>query len=73
MRPCNDREKQYNDSNSITIDSLSNQISITPGRQYKFDYIADHFMDQESVYLNSAFSIVDSCLKGINGTIFAYG
>ena len=84
MRPINEREKALNDESgtSVAMDPMSNQVSINSKgkfgigavmRQYKFDFVADHIIDQEGLYENSAKAIVESCLNGINGSIFAYG
>jgi len=35
--------------------------------------VADSSLSQESLFQDAALPIVDACLEGYNGTIFAYG
>lgn len=42
-------------------------------RQYTFDSVFGMDCKQRDVYEQTSQSIVESCLNGYNGTIFAYG
>uniref|UniRef100_K1QLW2 Kinesin-like protein KIF15 n=1 Tax=Magallana gigas TaxID=29159 RepID=K1QLW2_MAGGI len=42
-------------------------------KTFTFDHVADHEDTQESVFTIMGKKIIESCVKGYNGTIFAYG
>ncbi|KAK6036163.1 hypothetical protein COOONC_26332 [Cooperia oncophora] len=42
-------------------------------RNYAFEAVFDETIPQEQVYREVANHIVDGCVNGFNGTIFAYG
>ncbi|XP_078338905.1 kinesin-like protein KIF15 isoform X1 [Crassostrea virginica] len=42
-------------------------------KTFTFDHVADHQDTQESVFTIMGKKIIESCVKGYNGTIFAYG
>ena len=40
---------------------------------YTYDYVGDEDCQQDEIFKVAARPIVDQCLLGYNGTIFAYG
>lgn len=44
-----------------------------PPKIFTFDATYEPLCQQESIYKQTAYPIVESVLKGYNGTIFAYG
>ena len=60
----------------MCIDSETNSIQVEselPSKQYNFDFIADENVGQEILFNKLAKPIIESCLQGINGSIFAFG
>ena len=66
----------------VSMDSSMGQVSMTnpnpkqgieAKRTYTFDNVFDQDSRQVDVYNSVARPIVDSCIEGYNGTIFAYG
>jgi len=52
-----------------------NQIVVEGGEDetFSFDYVAGEDIKQEDVFKHVALPIIESCLKGYNGAILAYG
>lgn len=79
VRPMNQKEKNEKSEICVEIDSQGQQVTITkPGEKdnqktFGFDYCFGGNCKQESIYEESAFSLVESVVEGYNGTIFAYG
>ena len=48
-------------------------ISDKTTKIYTFDYVAGESVPQDEIFEKVGKSIVDQCMKGYNGTIFAYG
>ena len=61
------------------MDSRDNQITIVKPdedsnqKSFAFDAVYDQDSQQQVVYDESAFPLVESVIEGYNGTIFAYG
>ena len=76
FRPLNAKEKEI--SNSVCV-SFPSQNTVTinqhegPPLSFTFDKVFPSASTQEEVYEFSAKSIVESVMKGFNGTVFAYG
>jgi len=79
VRPMNGREKDKNCTNIVQADPANFQVCLTnpaePDTQKAFGFDAVFPMDsqQQTVYEEAAFQLVESVLEGYNGTIFAYG
>ncbi len=58
------------ESNSITLNKPKTKEI---GKTFTYDGVFDSDSLQQSVYDEAAFGLVESCLEGYNGTIFAYG
>ena len=79
-RPFSDKEKYEGFSDVALIDKASASISIhdpkrqsDPKKAFTFDSVFGQDSTQLDLYNTTARRIVDSVLKGYNGTIFAYG
>lgn len=44
-----------------------------PSKDFAYDSVYDEDAEQQAVYDESAFPLVESVIQGYNGTIFAYG
>lgn len=42
-------------------------------KNFSFDFVGDESLTQKDIYNEAAKPIVEACLQGYNGTIFAYG
>ncbi|CAG9314004.1 unnamed protein product [Blepharisma stoltei] len=77
VRPLNSSEISRKNSNIIEVDKELNQLSILDpkliSKPFAFDAIYDETYTQQQIYDETAFPLVESVLKGYNGTIFAYG
>ena len=56
----------------VQCDQGTRSVNIE-SRQFTYDQVFDVDSVQQSVYDECAFGLVESVLKGYNGTIFAYG
>ena len=80
-RPMSHDETRDGRACIITIDSLRGEMAIRnpktegsePPKSFTFDYVYDWNSQQEKIYTDTAYPIVESVLEGYNGTIFAYG
>jgi len=80
-RPLSTTEKQDGREMIVNINPSRGEVIIRNpkadgGEQPKtfaFDKVYDWTAQQETIYQESAFPIVDSVIEGYNGTIFAYG
>jgi|LauGreDrversion4_2_1035121.scaffolds.fasta_scaffold644903_2 hypothetical protein len=43
------------------------------GETFSFDFVGAEDVHQEEIFLKVGKPIVDQCLQGYNGSIFAYG
>jgi uncharacterized protein YabN with tetrapyrrole methylase and pyrophosphatase domain len=59
------------DTSSVTLEQELNGSTIP--KTFTFDNVYDQDSKQQDVYDECAFPLVESVLKGYNGTIFAYG
>ena len=80
-RPLNSKEKESNMQPVVKVNQSRGEISvINPKGEngevpkvFTFDSTFEPEVEQELVYKNTAYPIVESVLEGYNGTIFAYG
>jgi len=78
-RPMNSKEKSERNKKIIEIDKKLNQIyvhrpdSAGVAKTFAFDQVYDDDSEQQSVYNDVAFPLVENVLEGYNATIFAYG
>jgi hypothetical protein len=77
MRPISEDEKQRDKINPIeTFDTDNNFITVKKDYEKKtffFDNLLEPNIAQVEVFEKTGKSVVDSVIKGYNGTIFAYG
>jgi chromosome segregation ATPase len=81
MRPLNGREKSDPDAfEAIRSEESTNSITEysklglpNPKTTLDFDNVFNTDSSTEDIFDKVARSVVDSCMEGINGTIFAYG
>lgn len=63
----------------VRVDKAQNQIELVrpgadaPNKDFAYDSVYGIDSIQQEVYDESAFPLVESVIKGYNGTIFAYG
>lgn len=80
-RPMSKTEKRDNRACVVTVDSIRGEIFIQNAKgdpsdaPKTFTYDCTYGPDsiQEQVYTDTGYPIVESCIQGYNGTIFAYG
>jgi len=79
-RPMNKNETKMNCLKCIGVDQSEMQVSCFKHnveddipRSFTYDQVYDDDSKQQDVYDECAFPLVESVLKGYNGTIFAYG
>lgn len=79
-RPLNQREKTEKSNIVLDIDESNATVSIRnpdnpsdPPKAFTFDHAFNSDATQIQVYKKTAQQIVEACLDGYNGTIFAYG
>ncbi|XP_057298227.1 kinesin-like protein KIF17 [Hydractinia symbiolongicarpus] len=79
-RPLNDREKNLKCQNVIEMDGSIGQCRLRkpndksqPPKAFTFDGV--FFIDSitENIYADICFPLVEGCVEGYNGTVFAYG
>ena len=80
VRPMNTKEKNLNCQTIVKVDKTNNQIELSradedgaPSKDFAYDSVYDADAEQQAVYDESAFPLVESVIQGYNGTIFAYG
>lgn len=82
VRPMSSTEKKNKNKSCVTISTKNGQGVVSlqrpgadgqPPRTFTFDNAFPDDVAQVDVYNVTARPIVDSCLEGYNGTIFAYG
>ena len=79
VRPMNGRETTKQCTNIVQADQPSCQLTlINPNeadsqKVFSFDAVFPYNSEQQSVYEEAGFPLVESVLDGYNGTIFAYG
>ena len=79
-RPFSKKELADGRKNIVHCDSALQTVSLhNPGSEkgdlkgFTFDAVYDEASTQRAVYDETAYPLVESVLKGYNGTIFAYG
>ena len=78
-RPMNNKEKTKGCAPIVEVDTTNQQIVLTKPdsnempKTFAYDATYPPDVQQQIVYDDSAFSLVESVLEGYNGTIFAYG
>ena len=76
-RPMNQKEKMEGYQNCVEVDSDRGEVNVhlanTPKRTFWYDKAYGMDSTQEQVFQETAMPIVESVVKGYNGTIFAYG
>lgn len=79
-RPLNTREKNLKCENIIQMDSSIGQCRLTkPGERdpspkaFTFDGVFYTDSITENLYADICFPLVEGCVEGYNGTVFAYG
>ena len=80
-RPMSADETRDGRACIMTIDTVRGEMSIRnpksegsePPKTFTFDYVYDWNAQQEKIYTDTGYPIVESVLEGYNGTIFAYG
>ena len=80
-RPLSSDETRDGRATIISIDPTRGEMSIRnpktegsePPKSFTFDYVYDWNSQQEKIYTDTAYPIVESVVEGYNGTIFAYG
>ena len=79
VRPMNSKEKGLNCQRIVGVDRTNNQVELArpdgagPAKDFAYDSVYDVDSEQQAVYDESAFPLVESVIQGYNGTIFAYG
>ncbi len=71
IRPLNQRERTEN--HDVIMDWSDSQISTPNNTPFLFDHIFSPESNNDFVYSHLAKDIVEDCLNGIHGTVFAYG
>lgn len=80
-RPLSSDETRDGRATIVSIDPIRGEMSIRnpktegsePPKSFTFDYVYDWNSQQEKIYTDTAYPIVESVVEGYNGTIFAYG
>lgn len=57
------------DSGEIIVNKPGEDVP----KVFTFDSVYDWKSEQETIFLETAYPIIDNVLNGYNGTIFAYG
>ena len=80
VRPMNKKENSLGCKSVVRVDKKQNQIELYRpedsggiSKDFAYDSVYDTDALQQQVYDESAFPLVESVIKGYNGTIFAYG
>ncbi|KAF5836468.1 kinesin family member 3a [Dunaliella salina] len=80
-RPLNAKEKNDGRKRIVDMDVDAGQVKVSnpkgddhePPKTFTFDQVYDWNCSQTEIFDVTARPIVDSCMEGYNGTIFAYG
>lgn len=78
-RPLNGRENNLKCKNIIKMDYNTGQCGIDkpnanqPTKSFTFDGVFDTDSITETIYADICFPLVEGCVEGYNGTVFAYG
>ena len=71
IRPLNQRERS--EDHDVIMNWSDSQIVVPNSTPYLFDHIFSPESNNDNIYSHLAKEIVDDCLNGIHGTVFAYG
>lgn len=75
IRPLNDKEQQ--ESGSLCLNVIESKTILLESKpepkSFTYDNVADEKISQEEVFEIVGKPITASCMRGYNGTIFAYG
>ena len=64
--------KEVDSQSNIKVEG--NKINVlNSNKSFSYDYVASEDIDQNELFMNSAYEIAESALNGFNGTIFVYG
>ena len=76
-RPMSQTELSNGNVCVVTVDQDSGVVHLAKdgneGRNFTFDAAYAQNCDQDTIYQNCGWAIVDSIMEGYNGTMFAYG
>lgn len=78
-RPLNTREKNLKCQTIVQMDSSIGQCRLmkpgdsTDSKPFTFDGVFFTDSITESIYSDICFPLVEGCVEGYNGTVFAYG
>jgi len=61
--------KMIKDTGEVLVQKLNDEIP----KIFTFDSVYDWNSEQENIFTETAYPIIDNVLQGYNGTIFAYG
>ena len=73
VRPCRSSDDGVGDQRVVSVPTgteISLDIKPEP-RNYTFDYVADEYSTQESIFNAVGKSVTENCILGYNGTVFA--
>jgi len=79
-RPMSSTEKKNNNNKIVQMGLKTGTVSVShpnaqdePPKTFTFDMVFDDTTEQQNFYDGTATRIVNSCIDGYNGTVFAYG
>eukprot|EP00035_Acanthoeca_spectabilis_P036243 m.38503 g.38503 ORF g.38503 m.38503 type:complete len:960 (-) comp7841_c0_seq1:149-3028(-) len=78
LRPCGEFNRIRNDTECITVRGTDKLVveddrrSVSPV-EYKYDHVFEQHVQQDEVYAEACRPLVDSVMRGYNGTLMAYG
>ncbi|KRX03056.1 P-loop containing nucleoside triphosphate hydrolase [Pseudocohnilembus persalinus] len=72
VRGLNDREKNENSENIVSISEDQKKIYIKE-KEYQYNYIADSTISQQNIFDHMGQPIINNVFQGINSSVFAYG
>ena len=78
VRPLNHHELARGNVSILDVDRSCSQVSLysnrsIPPKQFAFDAVYGPDTEQQLIYDETAFPLIENVLEGYNGTIFAYG
>ena len=78
IRPVSNREKEgvLGVRRCVEVDPVNNglQVATKPeAKNFTFDFVADDYVDQVTMFKTVGAPITEACVEGYNGTIIAYG
>lgn len=78
IRPANAREKSsaMGVRRCVEVDPVHNTVTVATkpdAKSYTFDFVAEEYVDQVTMFKTVGMPITQACVEGYNGTIIAYG